>query len=96
MSNTLVGHLCDLVLILKQAKADGEILGIVASCEDSEIVVECRLTGEAFDRVDVLMGEAYDEFQAWPTARAITAGAITFITFEADPKHKLAKRGWWK
>lgn len=93
MSNRLVSHLCDLILILKQAKADGEILGIVASCEDGEIVVECRVTGEAFDRVDALMGEAYDEFQAWPTARMLRVGSLFFLSHTPEPGFVGSRKG---
>lgn len=95
MSNTLVGHLCDLVLILKQAKADGEMLGVVAWHDDDtgEIVVECRLTGESFDRVDVLMGEAYDEFTAWSTARMLRVGSLHFLTHTPEPGFVGTRKG---
>ena len=96
MSETVVGHLCDLILILKQAKADGGIVSVIAAYDDDEeqIRVECKLTGEAFDRVDTLLGEAYDEYMAHPAAMAIRAGALTFITFEVE--QQLTKKGWWR
>ena len=97
MSETVVGHLCDLILILKQAKADGGIVSVVAAYDDDEeqIRVECKLTGEAFDRVDTLLGEAYDEYMEHPAAKALRAGAITFITFEVE-REQLTKKGWWR
>ena len=97
MSETVVGHLCDLILILKQAKADGGIVSVIAAYDDDEeqIRVECMLTGEAFDRVDTLLGEAYDEYMAHPAAMALRAGVITFITFEVK-KEQLTKKGWWR
>ena len=97
MSETLVGHLCDLILILKQAKADGGIVSVIAAYDDDEeqIRVECKLTGEAFDRVDALLGEAYDEYMEHPAARALRAGALTFITFEVE-REQLTKKGWWR
>jgi len=97
MSETVVGHLCDLILILKQAKADGGIVSVVAAYDDDEeqIRVECKLTGEAFDRVDTLLGEAYDEYMEHPAVRALRAGVITFITFEVE-REQLTKKGWWR
>ena len=97
MSETVVGHLCDLILILKQAKADGGIVSIIAAYDDDEeqIRVECKLTGEAFDRVDTLLGEAYDEYMEHPAVRALRAGVITFITFEVE-REQLTKKGWWR
>jgi len=97
MSETVVGHLCDLILILRQAKADGGIVSVIAAYDDDEeqIRVECKLTGEAFDRVDTLLGEAYDEYMEHPAARALRAGVITFITFEVE-REQLTKKGWWR
>jgi len=97
MSETVVGHLCDLILILKQSKADGGIVSVVAAYDDDEeqIRVECKLTGEAFDRVDTLLGEAYDEYMEHPAVRALRAGVITFITFEVE-REQLTKKGWWR
>lgn len=88
---SLIGELCDLILLLKKAQVDGEILGISGWHDGCDAWLECRLTAIGFERVDRMIGKNYDEYECVGDWEMLKVGKLYVICETATQIERKAR-----